>query len=133
MKENKGIDIELKEENWMKRFFIIPLIMLFALVGCNTISSNHFEGFILEKKKNSIIVQITGDVPETEYPTHEVFIDDDTEIEGTKVSFSELEVGDDVEVLLENQEADEKIAEIIVVFVIKKLKVRRNARTYSTN
>ncbi|MBU0905076.1 MAG: hypothetical protein KKF57_07755 [Firmicutes bacterium] len=104
----------------MKRFFItlfIP-ITLFALVSCNPFNSNHYEGFISVKKENSIIVQIIGDDPEAEYPTYEVFIDDDTVIEGTKGSFSELEVNDYVEVLVENQEGDKKIAEIIVVFVI---------------
>jgi len=120
MKENNGDDIELKEEYRMKRFFItlfIP-ITLFALVSCNPFNSNHYEGFISVKKENSIIVQIIGDDPEAEYPTYEVFIDDDTVIEGTKGSFSELEVNDYVEVLVENQEGDKKIAEIIVVFVI---------------
>lgn len=39
---------------------------------------------------------------------YEIIIDDDTMIEGTKDRFDELEVGDNVEIWVENQEADEK-------------------------
>lgn len=108
----------MKKIFWMKRFVITLLITLFALSGCNPFNSNDIEGSIYEIGENSIKVEVFGDDPEAEYPAYEIFINDNTVIEGTKESFAELEVGDNVEVWVENQEADEKVAKKIFVFVI---------------
>ncbi|MFF2755858.1 hypothetical protein ACFVR1_19375 [Psychrobacillus sp. NPDC058041] len=108
----------MKKISWMKRFVITLIITLFALGGCNPFNSNDIEGSIYEIGDNSIKIEVLGDDPEADYPTYEIFIDDDTVIEGTKDSFSELEVGDNVKIWVENQEADKKNAKKISVFVI---------------
>ncbi|MFF2755812.1 hypothetical protein ACFVR1_19145 [Psychrobacillus sp. NPDC058041] len=102
----------------MNRFVITLFITLFALGGCNSFNSNDIEGSIYEIGENSIKIEVLGDDPEADYPAYEIFIDDDTVIEGTKDSFVELEVGDIVKVWVENQEADKKIVKKISVFVI---------------
>lgn len=108
----------MKKISWMKSFVITLLVTLVALGGCNPFNSNDIKGSIYEIGENSIKIEVLGDDPEAEYPSYEIFIDDDTLIEGTKDSFDELEVGDNVEVWVENQEANKKIAEKISVFLI---------------
>ena len=102
----------------MKRLFITVLITIFALVGCNKFDSNYIQGSIYEFGENSIKIEVFGDDPEAEYPAYEIFINDETVIEGTRNSFGELEVGDNVKVWVEKQEADDKTATKISVFVI---------------
>ena len=108
----------MKKISWKKSLVIKLLITLFALSGCNPSNSNDIEGNIYEIGENSIKIEVFGDDPEAEYPAYEIFITDETVIEGTKKSFGELEVGDNVKVWVENQEEDEKIAKKISVFVI---------------
>ena len=108
----------MKKISWMKKFVIFTLLItLFLMSGCNA-SSSDIEGAIYEIGENSIKIEVFGDDPEAEYPAYEIFINEDTVIEGRKGSFGELVVGDNVEIWLENKEADEKNAKKISVFVI---------------
>ena len=110
--------LKLKKISWMRGLFILVLFTIFALGGCNKFDSNYIKGSIYELGENSIKIEVFGDDPEAEYPAYEIFIDDETVIEGTKNSFGELEVGDNVKVWVEKQEAVEKTAKKISVFVI---------------
>lgn len=91
--------------------------MLF-IVGCNQFNSADIEGFIEEIKNDRLTVQITGEPPEsnyTEYAVFEIIVNDETKIEGTVNRFEDLKEGDEIKFRVEDFEAKELIAELIIV------------------
>ena len=69
--------------------------------------------FIETMTENTIVIAPYATDPEASYPTYDIHIDENTRIEGSKNSFEELKVKDDVKVWVrkigENSQVAEKI------------------------
>ncbi|KAB8125505.1 hypothetical protein F9U64_22530 [Gracilibacillus oryzae] len=119
------------------RFFLILLISIIALYGCSSqeienVETNYYPAekvteektetnpdyrnmFIENIKDNLIVIAPHATDPEASYPVYEIFIDENTNIEGSKQKLDELVVNDDVKVWIKKIDDDKEIAERIFV------------------
>lgn len=115
----------------------IILVFLVALIGCiqeNTIvdtpSNKQDDIFVEQKEANpdyqnvyiyeiyeaSIVIAPSVTDPEASYPVYEIFINENTKIEGSKDKFDDLIEGDDLKVWVTHKDENKEIAEKIVVY-----------------
>ncbi|QKY69401.1 hypothetical protein [Lentibacillus sp. CBA3610] len=128
----------------MKRIFLFLIVLLASVLmaGCGTsndpVSNNQtgsdslsvddtnsgensadFQGVILELGKSSITVGTDDVDPEASYPAYEVFIDNQTDIEGNVNKFSRLKAEQNVEIWVKgkwnNNPENQMIATKIIV------------------
>nr|WP_246364117.1 DUF4362 domain-containing protein [Halobacillus locisalis] len=71
--------------------------------------------FIEAMMENTIVIAPYATDPEASYPTYEIRIDENTRIEGSKNSFEELKVKDDVKVWVRKIGENDKVAERVWV------------------
>ncbi|MDN7240598.1 hypothetical protein QWY14_02295 [Planococcus sp. N028] len=97
----------------MKSFAM--LLFTVFLFGCNTQNSSDYQGYIEEVKETSIVISPPATDPEADYPVYEIFVGEDTLIEGSRNSFDELKRLDGVKVWIDNESEEKEFAERIVV------------------
>lgn len=71
--------------------------------------------FIEDIKENTIVIAPPATDPEASYPAYEIFIDENTKIEGSKQKFDELNIHDEVKVWIKKTEDDKEIAKKVFV------------------
>ncbi|MBD8015344.1 hypothetical protein QL992_03325 [Microbacterium sp. APC 3898] len=94
---------------------IITLTLVIFLIGCPANNSSDYEGFIEEIKENSIVIVPPMTEREGDYPVYEIFLSENTEIDGAKDKLSDLERGDKVKIRIEKAGANKEVAEKILV------------------
>lgn len=98
----------------MKKLVTV-LLLVFILGSCNPFDSSDYEGIILSVTDESFMVCPCDGDPEAEFPLYEIFVEEETEIEGEKASFAEIEEQDKVRVWVKEGETVPLIAEKISV------------------
>lgn len=124
-----------KEMSLLKKLFLLFLFSISTLYGCTqesekikeqTISSKdvneetstttkHENFRILEIENENIVIGPPATDPEASYPAYEVFIEEDTKVEGEKTTTNELREGDHVTVWTKTEGSKKEVAEKIVV------------------
>lgn len=99
----------------MKNRLIITLTLVIFLIGCAANNSSDYEGFIEEIKENSIVIVPPMTEHEGDYPVYEIFLSEETEIDGAKDELIDLERGDEVKIWIEKADANKEVAEKILV------------------
>ncbi|MBU9713583.1 hypothetical protein [Evansella tamaricis] len=115
---------------------VIIFVFVIALVACNQenkkvetpsntkanvtvkqeeTTPNYNNVFIYEVTETSILIAPPATDPEASYPVFEIFIDQDTKIEGSKDKFDELTEDDDVKVWVRRKGEGKEFAKKIVV------------------
>ncbi|WP_078553500.1 hypothetical protein [Bacillus alkalicellulosilyticus] len=119
----------------MRKVTII-FVLLLVLVGCiqenkqvetpsNTKESvtvkqeeknpDYYNVFIYEVRETSILIAPPATDPEASYPVYEIFIDQNTKIEGSKDKFEDLTEDDDVKVWVKPKGDGKEFAKKIVI------------------
>lgn len=111
IKDSEGIG---KGDIFMKKLVAVILAVI-ILGGCNPFDSSDYQGFIIAVDEQSFMVCPCEGDPEAQYPIYEIFVDEETEIEGEKSDFAEIEEQDKVRVWVKEGEEAAVIAEKISV------------------
>ncbi|WP_075618742.1 hypothetical protein [Paenisporosarcina indica] len=100
----------------MKKLLFLILIATLVLIGWNLIDSSDYNGFVVGVKESSLIITTPTSDPMKDDPDYEIFLTEDTEIEG-KSDISSFRAGDEVRVWIEDKDETKKIARKIIIDV----------------
>ncbi len=98
----------------MKKLVVV-LLTVIILGGCNPFDSSDYEGLIITMDEQSFMLCPCEGDPEAEYPIYEIFIDEETEVDGKRSNFSDIQEQDKVRVWVKEGELVTMIAEKISV------------------
>jgi len=101
----------------LKKLLLTILITVSVLLGWILFDSSDYNGFIIEVKETSLIISTPTSDPMDDYPTYEIFLTEDTEIEGKRDSVDDFRAGDEVRVWIEEKGDFKKIAQKIIIDV----------------
>ena len=87
----------------MKKLLLLILATVLVIIGWNLVVSSDYNGFIVEVKETSLIIITPTSNPMEDYPTYEIFLTQDTEIEGKRDSINDFRAGDEVRVWIEKK------------------------------
>ena len=99
----------------MKKLLFIMFLTVFFVLGWILIDSSDYNGFIGEVRENSLIVITPTSDPMDDYPTYEIFLTEDTEIESKRDKINDFRAGDEVRVWIEEKGKAKKIARKIII------------------
>lgn len=85
------------------------------VANANESEPDYSNMFIYDINELSIMIAPFVDDPEASYPVYEVFIDQNTIIEGEKETLEELEIKDEIKVWLKNNDTERETAAKILI------------------
>lgn len=99
------------------RIIPILLILIIALFGCNSqeLNPDYHNMYVVDIQENIIVIAPHATDPEASYPTYEIMIDANTEIESSKYKIVKLSINDDVKIWVKKMDDGKEIAKKVIV------------------